>query len=187
LQGLIVGAAERVLIAAELGEGVAAATLKEGRAEDEGIAVVQLFGGGGVHGLVLLLLEVPAADALGAADEDAGFDAQEAAKAPLGGGHLANQEFLEGAGGSELGFEGGEEIAEVGCVLFGEDGFAGEQAVEGGVLGGAGLAVFGGGPGAEAGVALVGCDLALGWHIGPPWSRVGGGRGVGPWLKGGRL
>jgi hypothetical protein len=125
LQGLIVGAAERVLVAGELGEGVGAAAVEEGRAEDQGIAVVQLFGSGGVARLFPSLVEVPAAGALHAAGETAGLDAEGAAKAPLSGGHLTDQELFESAGGLEFGFEGGQKVAEVGCVLFGEDGFAG--------------------------------------------------------------
>jgi len=174
LQGLIVGAAEGILVAAEFGEGVGTAAVEEGRAEDEGVAVVQLFGGGGVARFFPSLVEIPAAGAFHAGGETAGLDAEDAAEAPLGGCHFADQEVLERAGGPEFGFEGGEEVAEMGGVLFGEDGFAGEQSVECGVLGGAGLAVCGGGPGAEAGVALVGCDLSFGGHLVPPELRVGG-------------
>jgi hypothetical protein len=117
LEGFVVGAADGVLVARELGESVAFAASIERHTEETGVLVVEQFlgGTGGLRGGIAAVLGLAGAfDAIG---EDAGLDAQDAAKSPLGAGQLAEAGLLEGVGG----------------VLLGEDGVAGAAAVGAGM------------------------------------------------------
>ena len=96
--------------------------------------------------------------------EEAVFDADEAAEAPVGGSDLVDQDLLLGGGGIELVVEGGEELEEVRGGLVGQNGVAGEEAMFEGVEAGLGLALGCFGPGAAPGVGAIGVDLLLRWH-----------------------
>ena len=137
-------------------------------------------------GLGVLLLVL---DALDAGLEEAGLHADEALDAPLGGGHLPDEEGLDGILGLELGFERSEEFGVGLLVLLGQDGIVGGEAVADGVEAGAGFAERSAGPGAAAGVFAIGLDLKVGWHWGSPCrlqESTGGlerrGPGLGKWL-----
>jgi hypothetical protein len=124
-----------------------------------------------------------------AGDEDAGFEARDAAEAPMGGGQLADEQVLVGVGGLELGPQCGQGGGELVGVFGGEEQVAGAQAVEGAVPGGSGLALGGFGAGREPGVAAVGLDLSLGRHStlrlqGKPGRGGCRGHGRGKWLRG---
>ena len=75
--------------------------------------------------------------------EEAGLQAREAAHAPLRVGDLANEFEFERVDGLDVGFEGRELAVEVGGVLAGQDGIAGEESVCKGVLRDRGFAVLG--------------------------------------------
>jgi len=113
--GLVVGAAEGVLVARELDEDVVFAVPKEGDAEQAGFLVV---------GAVL-----DQAHLFQAVGHEAALDANHAAEAPLGPGHLAEAALLGFVGGAVDGAEAAEEGLELGGVLDGEDGIAGGEAV----------------------------------------------------------
>jgi len=169
VEGLVELALERVFVAGQLGEGVAAGVSVEQDAEQAGVLVELLVrgeGGGGLLVVILLVvvLVLELADFFEAADEEAGLDAGEALEAPLGGGHLVDQVGFERAFRLVLGFEGGEELEVLGAVLDGEDDLAGEQAVADGVGAGAGLAFGGLGSGGVPGVFAIGSDLIFGGH-----------------------
>ena len=74
--------------------------------------------------------------------EIAALEAGEAAHAPLGVGHLADELLLEGVFGLKCVFEGGDLGLELGGVFVGQDGIAGEKVVLDGVLRDAGFAFF---------------------------------------------
>jgi hypothetical protein len=173
VQGLIEAAVEDGVVTDELAEGVAAGVLVEDVAEGEGVAVVAALGAGGTGRRLHSFVELPFADVLELGGDEAGFDAGKAAETPLGGGDVADQQLFEGCGGLEAGFEGGEELEELGGVLFGEDGLAGEEAVARGVACRVRFALRGLGPGAEAGVFAIGFDLVFGGHR-ISWRPVGG-------------
>jgi hypothetical protein len=153
---------QHVFVAGEEGEGVAAAALLEDDTEEAlGFVVFGELGraGGPLEETVVLSFEV-----LPAGDHETSRDTLETLEAPLGGGHLLDEESFDGAFGRVPVFEGGVEF-EVGLlVLFGKDEVAGEQAVADGVEAGAGLAEGGAGPGAAAGVFAVCFDLTVGCH-----------------------
>jgi len=91
--------------------------------------------------------------------EHAGFDAGNALQAPVGGGHLLDQEFLEGAGGVEVFFEGSLELKEGVGVFVGENGVSGEETVFDGIAAGGGFAFGSFGAGALESIAAVGVSL----------------------------
>ncbi len=65
--------------------------------------------------------------------KEASFQAREATHAPLGVGDLADQFGFQRVGRLDVGFEGRELTVEVGRVLTGQDGIAGEESVFEGV------------------------------------------------------
>jgi hypothetical protein len=171
--GLVVGAAEGVLVARELDEGVVFAVPIERDTEDASFVVVALladgagrFGGGvgAIHDL---------AGAFHAVGVQAALDADHAAETPVGAGHLAEAELLGLVGGLEGGAEAVEEGLEFGGVLDGEDGVAGGEVVGTAVMGDFGFAFGGAWAGGELGVAAIGVDLRLGRH-GAPRRGAGG-------------
>ena len=92
--------------------------------------------------------------------KEAGLQAREPAHAPLGVGDLADKFEFEGVGGLDVGFEGRKLAVEVGGVLAGQDGIAGEESMFEGVLCNAGFALLG----ARSGRFLLRClPLALTW------------------------
>jgi hypothetical protein len=123
----------------------------EKHAQQTGVFVVILFFRRGflVVGFVcaifvfVVVFVLPLADLFEAVGEESGFDAEEALKAPLGGGHLVDEEGFELALGLVLGDERGEEVEVLGAVLDGEDGLAGEEAVADGIEAGAGVGAAG--------------------------------------------
>jgi hypothetical protein len=129
LEGLVVGPAEGVLVAAELDERVVFAVSIERDTEETGFLVVDDFpaGTGPLRGGVAALLGL--AGAFHTVSEDAGLDAGNAAEAPIGASELAEAGLLEGVGGLEDVAEAVEEGLEFGGVLQGEDGVAGAEAV----------------------------------------------------------
>jgi hypothetical protein len=157
--GLVVGAAEGVLVARELDEGVVFAVPIEGDTEETGFLVVALLPdgtgrfGGGVGAFVDL------AGAFHAIGVKAGFDANHAAETPVGPGHLAEAELLGIVGGLVGGAEAVEEGLEFGGVLDREDGVAGGEVVGTAVVGDFGFAFGGAWAGGELGVAAIGVDL----------------------------
>jgi hypothetical protein len=127
--GLVVGAAEGVLVARELDEDVVFAVPKEGDAEQAGFLVVDDFptGTGPLGcGIGAVLDQAHLFQAVG---HEAALDANHAAEAPLGPGHLAEAALLGFVGGAVDGAEAAEEGLELGGVLDGEDGIAGGEAV----------------------------------------------------------
>ena len=162
LEGFVVGAADGVFVARELGEGVGFAVPIEGDAEKAGVLVVELlFGGaGGARGGIGATLGL--ARAFHGIDEDAGLEAEGAAETPLGAGQLADVGVFEGVGGLEEVEETVEQGLEVGEVLLGEDGVAGAEAVGAGVGGDFGFTLGSSGAGGAPGVAAIGVYLQLG-------------------------
>ena len=82
---------------------------------------------------------MPALVVDGSGEEEAGLQAGEAAHAPLRVGDLTDEFEFERVGGLDVGFEGGELAVEVGGVLAGQDGIAGEESVFECVLRGYGI------------------------------------------------
>jgi len=162
LEGFVVGAADGVFVARELGEGVGFAVPVEGDAKEAGVLVVELlFGGaGGVRGGIGATLGL--ARAFHGIDEDAGLEAEGAAETPCGAGQLAEAGVFEGVGGLEEVEETVEQGLEVGEVLLGEDGVAGAEAVGAGVGGDFGFTLGSSGAGGAPGVAAIGVYLQLG-------------------------
>jgi len=169
VEGLVEGAARRGLVAEELHEGIAGAVAPEDAAEEAGVLVVLLIGlgvgGVGFRGVEFEVL----AQVVEAVGDEAGFEAGDAAEAPVGGGHLEDEEALEGSLGLVFGAEGVHELLELLAVLFGQDhGARGGEAVAGGVAADGGLAFGGFGAGAALGIAAVGLDLLVAGHDTPP-------------------
>jgi hypothetical protein len=137
--GLVVGAAEGVLVARELDEGVVFAVPIERDTEEAGFLVVALLpdGTGRFRGGVGAVLGL--AGLFQAIGVKAALDADHAAETPLGPGQLAEAELLVGVGGLEGGAEAVEEGLEFGGVLDGEDGVAGGEVVGAGVRTGSAL------------------------------------------------
>jgi hypothetical protein len=109
VEGLVELALKHVFVAGQLGEGVAAGVSVEQDAKQAGVLVELLVRGErGGRLVVILLLVLNLADLFEAADEEAGLDAGEALEAPLGGGHLVDQEGFQRAFGLVLGLECGE-------------------------------------------------------------------------------
>jgi hypothetical protein len=162
--GLVVGAAEGVLVARELDEGVVFAVPKEGDTEEAGFLVVALLadGAGRLGGGVGAVLAQ--ADLFHAIGIHAGFDAGHATETPVGPSHLAEAELLVGVGGLVGGAEAVEEGLEFGGVLVGEEGVAGGEVVGTAVMGDFGFAFGGAWAGGAQGVAAIGVDLRLGRH-----------------------
>jgi CBS domain-containing protein len=129
LEGLVVGAAEGVLVAVELDERVVFAVSIERDTEESGVLVVDDFPArtvplrSGVAALFGL------AGAFHTVNEDAGLDAGNGAEAPIEASELAEAGLLEGVGGLEDVAEAVEEGLEFGGGLHGEDGVAGAEAV----------------------------------------------------------
>ena len=91
--------------------------------------------------------------------EEAGLQAREAAHAPLRVGDLADEFEFERVGGLDVGFKGGELVIEVGGVLAGQDGIAGEESVFKSVLRDAGFAFLGARSGGFLSVVTVGSSV----------------------------
>jgi hypothetical protein len=157
--GLVVGAAEGVLVARELDEGVVFAVPIERDAEEAGFLVVALLpdGAGRFRGGVGAVLGL--AGLFQAIGVKAGLDADHAAETPIGPGHLAEAELLGLVGGLEGGAEAVEEGLEFGGVLDREDGVAGAEVVGAAVMGDFGFALGGAWAGGEQGVAAIGVDF----------------------------
>jgi hypothetical protein len=100
--------------------------------------------------------------------EGRGFEARDAAHAPLGVGELADEGLFEGVGGLEEFFEFGDERLEIGGIFAGQErGFrflSGAETVFAGVLGGFGFAGTGARAGAALGVEAIGLELFLRGH-----------------------
>ena len=160
--GLVVGAAEGVLVARELDEDVVFAVPKEGDAKEAGFLVVDDFptGTGPLGGGVGAILDQ--AHLFQAIGHEAALDADHAAETPLGPGHLAEAALLGLVGGAVSGAEAGQEGLELGGVLDGEEGVAGGEAVRAAVVCDFGFAFGGARAGGELGVAAIGVDLQLG-------------------------
>lgn len=163
VEGLVEAAADGVLVAHEAGEELAAGIGVIGKAEHEGSLVVAGLGGGAA-GDGRIVEPLLAADDLVALHQHAGLHPNHAAEAPLGGGELVHERFLELVGGREAGEEAGEEGIVLGGVFGGADGIAGAESVGAAVPAGDGLALWGFGAGGAAGVAAVGVDLLLAGH-----------------------
>ena len=84
--------------------------------------------------------------------QEAGLQAREAAHAPLGVGDLTDEFEFERVGGLDVGFECRELAVEVGGVLAGEDGIAGEESVFERVFRATGFALLGARSGGFLGV-----------------------------------
>ena len=69
---------------------------------------------------------------------EGGFGALDALEAPLGGGDLADEDFIHGVGGLEVGADGVVEGFEIFEGIAGDDGEAGSDAVLERVQGGTG-------------------------------------------------
>jgi len=157
-----VGATDGVLVARELGEGLAAAVLAEGQSEQAGVLVVALLLGGAVGQWGGVAAPLVFAHLFHGGDEDAGLQADDTAEAPFGGGQLADVRLLAGVGGLEFREETREQGVEFGGVFLGEDGVAGAESVGAGVGGDFGFALGGFGAGGELGVTTIGFDFELG-------------------------
>ena len=96
--------------------------------------------------------------------DEAGLQAREAAHAPLGVGNLADEFEFERVGGLDVGFESRELAVEVGWVLAGQYGIAGEESVFEGVFRNAGLAFLGARSGGFLGVVAISFDLCTCGH-----------------------
>jgi hypothetical protein len=154
--------ADGVLVARELGEGLAAAVLAEGESEQAGILVVALLLGGAVArwgGVAALLVF---AHLFHGGDEDPRLQADNAAETPFGGGQLADVRLLTGVGGLEFGEEPREQGLEFVEVFLDEDGVAGAESVGAGVGGDFGFAFGGFGASGELGVAAIGFGFLFG-------------------------
>jgi hypothetical protein len=162
VEGFVVGATDGVLVARELGEGLAAAVLAEGESEQAGVLVVALLFGGAVgrRGGVTALLVF--AHLFHGGDEDPSLQADDAAETPFGGGQLPNLRFLTGFGGLEFGEQTREQGVEFVGVFLGEDGVAGAESVGAGVGADFGFALGGFGAGGELGITTIGFDFQLG-------------------------
>jgi hypothetical protein len=169
--GLVVGAAEGILVARELDEGVVFAVPKEGDTKEAGFLVVALLadGAGRLGGGVGAIHDL--AGAFHAVGVQAALDADHAAETPVGPGHLAEAELLGLVDGLEGGAEAVEEGLEFGGVLVGEEGVAGGEVVGAAVAGDFGFALGGAWAGGELGVTAVGVDLQLGRHGAPRGER----------------
>jgi hypothetical protein len=160
--GLVVGAAEGVLVARELDEDVVFAVPKEGDAEQAGFLVVDdLPAGTGPLGCGIGAV-LDQAHLFQAVGVEAALDANHAAETPLGPGHLAEAALLGFVGGAVSGAQAGQEGLKFGGVLDGEEGVAGAEAVGAAVVCDFGFAFGGARAGGELGVAAVGVDLRLG-------------------------
>ena len=134
--------------------------------EEDGVA-------GGVEGLVE------------AGGEEAGFEARGAEDGLLGEGDALDGEEFLGVDGLVDGDEVGSEMGDLMEVFEADDGEGGGgEAVFAGILGGAGLALRGAGPGGLGGVGAIGGELFLGdgflgtWHaFDLPFGDIAGGRG----------
>jgi len=173
-EGFVERAADGVLVASYVPEVGAEGYLSEAVAEEDGVGMV-----------LLLWREVGAAffeegeRDLHSAFEHAGFDAGNALQAPLGGGHLLDEEFFEGADGLEVFFERSLELEEGAGVFARKNGVAGEEAVFDGIAAGGGFAFRGFGAGAQESIAAIGIYLCLTRHNITD-SMVRGGMGAGP-------
>jgi hypothetical protein len=163
VEGAVEGVAEGAFVAEEFAEGVGGAVAGEDLAEEGGVLQILLFGGGG-GGRVRDGKRAVLAEVVEAGGNETFFDAGDAAEAPLGGGHLGDEELLEIVGGLEADAEGVEELLEFARVLLREDGVAGEESVLAGVAAAAGLAWRGLGAGAALGVLTIGGELAWRGH-----------------------
>jgi len=147
--------------AAEFGEDAVELAVEHGLVPGESVEVA---GDGQGAGRELVAIEVGLVDG-------AELEALGAAESPVGGGEASDEHLLDDAAGLDLAGEVGDEGVEVGGVLGAiaveNDDLAGSQAVLEGVLGGAGFAFGGAGPGGPASVFAVGLKLFFGnafWH-----------------------
>ena len=167
MQGFVKGAAEAVVVAEEGGEGVAGIA-PEDAAHEAGV-LVELPVGIGVSGFGFGPVEFEVvAEIVEAIGDEAGFDAGDAAEAPVGGGHLTDEELLGGVLGLELGTEALEQFLKFLPVLLGQDDGAGNEAVFLGVDADDGFTLGGLGAGTAPGVATVGLDFLFAGHGTPP-------------------
>jgi hypothetical protein len=152
-QHFVEGAADAVLIAHQLRENLAAGVVAEGLAEEACVFVVGR------------LADRPAgAGGLKAVHENAGFDADEAAKPPIGRGELVDERFLAGANRRETRNHARQEGVVLRLVFTGDDRVAAAQTVDAAVAADGGFAFGSFGAGAEGGVAAIGVDLSLRGH-----------------------
>ena len=82
----------------------------------------------------------------------------------MGVGDLTDEFELEGVGGLDVGFEGRELFVEVGWVLAGQDGIAGEESVFECVFRDAGFAFLGAGIGGFLCVLTISFNLRIRSH-----------------------